>query len=339
MRYKDFKIVEAGKATLLVDNLRKNLEIAANSGVASNLEGIDAVVRLGYLGKHSPESIAKSFGIMNPWDPLTDIAVGSYNAKTDELATVYRRLMDPNARLDTATTVAHELRHRAFRIIRQFPELNNRMPGDLRTRWKDGYGDVSIMKKYYWAPPGQVDKIQSTPEHAMIYSIQDPNLETSSWRKVFLQNPMLGNRSADYWADLYSQVNTVVAEFIEQEMNKPTTGELPNGALATPEDENKNFRLEPWVKEYYEAWDSVANTTLLYDFELLGLATVSYRLGVLGSQDFHISPLLDISGQARALLEKGYFADAKDIVDEMISKRNLWKPGRGDTQAEWNKTG
>jgi len=76
MRYKEI-ITEVGNATLLVDNLRKNLEIAATSGVASKFEGIDAVVRLGYLGKHSPESIAKSFGISEPWDEMTPQILGS----------------------------------------------------------------------------------------------------------------------------------------------------------------------------------------------------------------------------------------------------------------------
>jgi len=343
MRYKEI-ITEVGNATLLVDNLRKNLEVAATSGAASKFEGIDAVVRLGYLGKHSPESIAKSFGVMDPWDPTRRGAVGSYTAATDELKTVYRRIMDPSARLDTATTIAHELRHRGFRIISELPELNNLMPSDLRTKWKDGYGKFND-GSYRSA------RRDASPEHAMIYAVQDPNLDKSP-RREFLKHPKLGGRKAQYWEDLYNEVNNAVKDYLEQNMKQPTTGELPDGELATPKDSDRNFRLEPWVLEYYAAWDILKDTTLVNAVTRLGMALSTYA--------WHTIPLMGSAGDSGKLydeakivkdnMSKGHFADVKKGLETMLSSsRYKWKyqPPKvingvtlsgSVTQAEWRKT-
>ena len=337
MRYKEI-ITEVGNATLLVDNLRKNLEIAATSGVASNLEGIDAVVRLGYLGKHSPESIAKSFGISEPWDPMTPQILGSYNAATDELKTVYRRLMDPNQRLDTATTVAHELRHRGFRVISELPELNNLMPSDLRTKWKDGYGKFND-GNYRGA-------IDASPEHAMIYSVQDPNLDTSS-RSRFLKHPKLGGRKAQYWSELYNEVNTIVKDYLEQQMKQPTTGELPDGELATLKDGDRNFRLEPWIKEYYAAWDRLKYNGVLAAVTKLYGGLWEYGYATIGSGG-DWQQLYDEAKAVQDSMTKGHFVDVKKGIETMLSNRYKWQyqPPRlingvrisgGRTREEWNK--
>ncbi len=338
MRYKEI-ITEVGNATLLVDNLRKNLEVAANSGVASNLEGIDAVVRLGYLGKHSPESIVKSFGIMDPWDPLTDRAVGSYNAATDELATVYRRLMDPSSRLDTATTVAHELRHRAFRLISELPELNNLMPSDLRTKWKDGYGKFN--------DGNYRDNIDASPEHAMIYSVQEPDLDNSR-RSRFLKHPKLGGRKAQYWADLYNEVNNTVKEYIKEKLNKPTTGELPGGELSTPKDQNRNFRLEPWVEEYYTAWDVLKSTGTLRSIKNLGRAVSNYRWYAVGTAG-DMKAIYDPAKKVTDLMSKGHFKDISKGIETLLNNRYKWQyqpprmlhgvrlSGSYATQEMWNE--
>jgi len=340
MRYREI-ITEVGNATLLVDNLRKNLEIAATSGVASEFEGIDALVRLGYLGKHSPESIAKSFGVMDPWGPNTRRAVGSYTAATDELKTVYRRIMDPSARLDTATTIAHELRHRGFRIISELPELNNLMPSDLRTKWKDGYGKFND-GSYSSA------RQDASPEHAMIYSVQDPNLDNSV-RREFLKHPKLGGRKAQYWSDLYKEVNNVVKDYLEQKMKQPTTGELPDGELATLKDGNRNFRLEPWVKEYYAAWDTLKYRGILDNIMKLGRAVDDYAIGTIGA-DGDWKKLYDEAEVVRDNIRKGHFADVKKGLETLMSSsRYKWKykppyeiaglqmRGTSTTQVEWNK--
>ena len=341
MRYKEI-ITEVGNATLLVDNLRKNLEIAATSGVASKFEGIDAVVRLGYLGKHSPESIAKSFGISEPWDEMTPQILGSYTAATDELKTVYRRLMDPNARLDTATTVSHELRHRGFRVISELPELNNLMPSDLRTKWKDGYGKFN--KGSY---RGANDR---SPEHAMIYSVQEPDLDNSPSRSKFLKHPSLGGRKAQYWSDLYNEVNNVVKDYLEQKMKQPTTGELPDGELATLKDGNRNFRLEPWIKEYYTAWDTLKyRGGMLANIMKLGSALDDYAIGTIGA-DGDWKKLYDEVEVVRNNLGKGHFVDVKKGLETLTSSsRYKWKyrapfelagkmtRGSSTTQVEWNK--
>lgn len=323
MRYREI-INEVGEATLLVDNLRRNLARAAQSGVSSTAEGIDAVVRLGYLGKHSPESIARSFGIMDPWDPMSDRAVGSYSPRKDELRTVYSRLMDPSSRLDTATTVAHELRHRAFTIISQLPELNSRMPSDLRSRWRDGYGDFN-QNNYVYRVPGEDREISASPEHAMIYSVQDPDLERS-WRRVFLQNPQLGGRSAAYWSNLYSQVNTAVREYIEGELQQDTTGELPGGELARPEDLDRNFRLEPWVQEYYAAWDAIRGTDIRPRVQQLGLTVTLYRLQAILGDYRQNQPLIQRATTVSEALSAGHFARVETGIPEMIESAGQWQP-------------
>lgn len=323
MRYREI-INEVGEATLLVDNLRRNLARAAQSGVSSTAEGIDAVVRLGYLGKHSPESIARSFGIMDPWDRLSDRAVGSYSPNEDKLRTVYRRLMDPSARLDTATTVAHELRHRAFTIISQLPELNSRMPSDLRSRWRDGYGDFN-RGNYRYRPPELDKEISASPEHAMIYSVQDPDL-ANSWRRAFIQNPQLGGRSAEYWSNLYGQVNTAVRQYIETELQQDTSGELPGGELARPEDADRNFRLEPWVQEYYAAWDAIRGTDIRPRVQQLGLTVTLYKLqAILG--DYRLNqPIIQRAKSVAQSLEQGHFRDIKTGVPAMIESSGEWQP-------------
>lgn len=324
MRYREI-INEIGQATLLVDNLRRNLARAAQSGVSSPAEGIDALVRLGYLGKHSPESIARSFGIMDPWDPLSGIAVGSYNPARDELRTVYDRLMDPSARLDTATTIAHELRHRAFTIISQLPELNNRMPVELRSRWRDGYGDFNDNTYLYTIPgsdPPQV--ISASPEHAMIYSVQDPDLDRG-WRRVFLQNPKLGGRNAAYWSNLYSQVNTAVREYIEGELQQDTSGELPGGELARPEDLDRNFRLEPWVREYYAAWDAIQGTDIAGKVSDMGRMIRRYKLQAMLGDTVQNQPIANRARAVQESLSKGHFAEVKTGVPEMIESAPQWR--------------
>lgn len=334
MRYREI-IKEVGQATLLVDNLRRNLARAAQSGVSSTAEGIDAVVRLGYLGKHSPESIARSFGIMDPWNPLSDRAVGSYNPRKDELRTVYTRLMDPSARLDTATTVAHELRHRAFTIISQMPELNSRMPADLRSRWRDGYGDFNDRNYLYrYTVPGRdrEEEISASPEHAMIYSVQDPDLERS-WRRVFLQNPQLGGRGAQYWSNLYSQVNTAVREYIEGELQQDTTGELPGGELARPEDLDRNFRLEPWVQEYYAAWDAIQGTDIRPRVQQLGLTITLYRLQAILGDYAQNQPIIERAQAVSESLSRGHFAEVKTGVPEMIESAQQWRPDTTGTSS------
>jgi hypothetical protein len=335
MRYAQI-INEVTDITLLVDNLRKNLALAVKGGVASDIEGIDAVVRLGYLGKYSPESIAKSFGIIEPW---TRGAAGSYNRVSDELKVVFDRLLDPQARVLTATTVTHELRHRAFNVISQLPELNKMMPRDLLTQWKDGYGDFDKSGAYNWQPPGYNQTIGASPEHAMIYAVQ--GLGDGNWRRVFYENPKLQSKTVGYWKDLYQQVNQACTQYIEQQLKQPTTGDLPGGALATPEDLDRNFRWEQWLQEYYTAWDKMTNSSIVRDFQLLNIYFVKYNFAVMLSESDNLKVY---SRNAKSSLQKGHLSDVLKHVNQMIESKDTFvskKRSSGEfwtTQEEWDQT-
>ena len=334
MRYEEI-INEVTDITLLVDNLRKNLALAVKGGVASDIEGIDAVVRLGYLGKYSPESIAKSFNIIEPW---TMGAAGSYNRVSDELKVVFDRLLDPQARVLTATTVTHELRHRAFSVISQLPELNKMMPRDLLTQWKDGYGDFDKFGNYNYKPKGFDQKIGASPEHAMIYAVQ--GLGDGNWRRVFYANPKLQSKTVGYWKDLYQQVNQACTQYIEQQLKQPTTGDLPGGALAKPEDLDKNFRWEPWVEEYYTAWDKIINRSIVLDFQLLYSYMRGYAVATITKEN---KKLYDLVNPARSSLQKGHLSDVLKSVNQMIQTKDTYtitKKTNGEiwyTQEEWDR--
>ena len=159
---------------------------AAQTG--NPLNRIDAITWLGIAGH--PEAVRlyqPTFGeqVRINSDPTMDPNVGGWYADDrfmgDEMDRVdinarYLDILNPNAQ--GSHYLAHEIRHRAFTIIRRIPSLINNMPADIRDQLRTV--DFSDPRT------GSVGA-----EHAMLYSMdsagsfQIPDAE--NWRKKYAE--------------------------------------------------------------------------------------------------------------------------------------------------------
>lgn len=180
-----------------------NMRLLIQSGITSDLEGVDTLVRLGYLEKMDSADIFRNFRLEHPIAGARNR--GSFNSTEDRVRMAYDLLFEPNSIADGTSTLAHELRHRAFYIISVTPDLAAVMPEDLRSRWADGYGTHQSGVDR-WRYEGAF----ASPEHAMIYAVQYRDPLSSESRSRFFRNPALQGRSVSYWRDLYRAVELAV---------------------------------------------------------------------------------------------------------------------------------
>lgn len=180
-----------------------NMRLLTQSGRTSDLEGVDTIVRLGYLEKVDSDTIFQRFAMEHPIAGARNR--GSYNSVYDQLRMAYDVVFEPGGVGSGTSTLAHELRHRGFYIISVTPELEAQMPEELRDRWSDGYGTHQSGVDR-WRYEGGF----ASPEHAMIYAVQyaDP-MSTPGLSRFFL-NPELGGQSVSYWRELYRSVERAV---------------------------------------------------------------------------------------------------------------------------------
>jgi len=147
-----------------------------------------------------------------------------------------------------AKTLGHEFRHRAFNMIFNNKEIYELMPPELKRggQWYGAWGG-----NYSDGAPGIKGSNGETPEHAMIYSLDefDP---TSNKRAKFInfytkKDP---KHNADYWRALYSKVQSGVARFLMSVQGppkiRPTENIPPYRKLPdlTPEEMEKKAREE-----------------------------------------------------------------------------------------------
>ena len=222
MRYLDIKPVpcacclpalleEAGGFGLQFNRSRfyANMRDLLASGITSDLEGVDTMVRLGYLEKAEGDEIFNRFNLEHPM--AATVQRGSFNSARDDIRLAYDILFTDGSLGSGTSTLAHELRHRAFHAISVTPELDSQMPQELRDRWADGYGRYQLGVRRW-----QVRGAMASPEHAMIYAVQHRNIPED--RRVFFDNPALGGESVGYWRDLYTQVESAVSTWLQSRM-------------------------------------------------------------------------------------------------------------------------
>lgn len=320
MRYSDFKIVEAEEdpsgrfdARINMDSFYRNMELLKNTTdpkqAPSDLEGIDAVVRLGYMGSVN-DSVLRRLGTSTP----TQTGFGGYyDGEDDELVIAWDSVFEPRQgnRLPGTSTAAHELRHRAFQIMSIDPRFRDLLPEELTTGiWSDGWGRNVDWRKYKIIPqrePYASDPIASTkgimvvPEHAMIYAVQHRDI-LSHEKAEWVNNSVLGNRGPEYWRDLYRRVNEGVKTFFRQHFDAraipavyPSRGDR-SGA------DNDIVNISPEMKAYYRSWNFLSPNeadNFLYA-GLFVMATAGDGAGYSFVED-----LVDI-------WEKGYLRDVDD---------------------------
>ena len=273
MRYRDFKIFEkedaVGRfdASVNMNNFYNNMELLINttnpSQAPSDLEGIDAVVRLGYMGSVS-DSVLQRLGTSTPTQAGFG---GQYDSADDTVIIKWDYVFKPTDRLPGTSTTAHELRHRAFQIMSIDPRFNSLLPSELTTgQWKDGWGR-NIDREKYWitATKGfyEGQRILTMPEHAMIYAVQFKNIETHE-KAEWVNNSVLGNKGAAYWRDLYKGVNDAVKTFFREHFDAkdadamyPARGRRSDSRDSTAGD---IIELSPQMKAYYTSWKFLNNT-------------------------------------------------------------------------------
>ena len=147
-----------------------------------------------------------------------------------------------------AKTLGHEFRHRAFNIIFNNKEIYELMPPELKRggQWYGAWGG-----NYTDGNPGIKGTDGETPEHAMIYSLDeyDPTANTrAKFIKFYTDKDPKHN--ADYWRALYSKVQSGVARFLMSVQGppkvRPTENIPPYRKLPdlTPEEMEKKAREE-----------------------------------------------------------------------------------------------
>jgi hypothetical protein len=220
-----------------------NMRLLIQSGRTSDLEGVDTLVRLGYLEKMDSDTIFQRFEMEHPIAGARNR--GSYNSADDRLRMAYDVLFEPGGVGSGTSTLAHELRHRAFYIISVTPELEARMPGELRGRWRDGYG-VHQVGVDRWRYEGGF----ASPEHAMIYAVQYADPLSEPGRARFFLNPELGGRSVQYWRDLYRSVENSVRLWFADRV--PALAADPSAGETVPE-----FELTAQQRAFYHSLSTI----------------------------------------------------------------------------------
>lgn len=264
MRYKDFRIVEAedpyGRFNARIDmnSFYANMELLKNTTdpkqAPSDLEGIDAVVRLGYMGSVD-NSVLQRLGTTLPTQ--TGIG-GQYNSSDDTLLLKWDTVFEPkdDNRLPGTSTTAHELRHRAFQIMSVDPRFQGLLPTELSTgKWKDGWGRNIDWKKYRITAQKEPYKgrgILTVPEHAMIYAVQHRDIETHE-KAEWLNNSVLGNLGKEYWKDLYRGVNDACVTFFREHFDARAIPAAYPGKGRRDGDKDI-IGISDQMKAYYNSW-------------------------------------------------------------------------------------
>lgn len=282
-------------------NFYDNMANLKRQGLGSDLEGIDTLVRLGYLTKYSEEEIYNQFQLANPVRGAR--SYGTYNSETDQTRFNYNFIFD-NQRI--TQTVAHELRHRAFSIISSTPELDNLMPAELKNRWGDGYG--KYMDVYKWRYEGD----NASPEHAMIYAVQyrDP-MQT---RSQYFTNPQLENKSIEYWRNLYREIESAVKSWFEKNVKSQPLQANSSGEM------RPIFTIDPKRQSFYETMSKLNSITL----NDLHFAVEKISLGaafIMTSADAGKSEI-DFSLQVLDALNDGLLADVPEPLEKLMSLTN-----------------
>lgn len=314
MRYSDFKIVEAEEdpsgrfdARINMDSFYRNMELLKNTTdpkqAPSDLEGIDAVVRLGYMGSVN-NSVLQRLGTSTPTQ--TGFG-GQYNSEDDTLILKWDQVFEPRQgnRLPGASTTAHELRHRAFQVMSIDPRFNSLLPSELTTGiWKDGWGKNIDWNKYNIVAqrePFKGQKILVVPEHAMIYAVQHRDIDNHQ-KAEWINNSVLGNKGAAYWRDLYKGVNDACKTFFREHFDAraipavyPSRGDR-SGA------DNDIVNISPEMKAYYRSWNFLSPNEA-DNFLYAGLFVMATAAD--GAGYSFVEDLVDI-------WEKGYLRDVDD---------------------------
>jgi hypothetical protein len=346
MRYREIRMVEQEnsrgefRADINMDSFYRNMRLLQDTtdpeNSPSDLEGIDAVVRLGYLGSVAPESILRNIGTSLPTQTG---ASGTYDSSTDRLELDWRMLFQPSRRLPGVSTAAHELRHRAFQIMSIDPRFQELLPEELTTGiWSDGWGRRIDWDKYTIRPqlepfasdPGARSRgIVVVPEHAMIYAVQHRDIENHEKRE-WINNSVLGNRGAEYWRDLYRRVNAAVVGFFQQHFDgRALPAAYPSrGASSAPAAEPL-LRLPAEIQRYYEAWQSLSNTARWdFDFASIYVDINSVRAEPWGRElariwrSGHLGDLEEWAQRREAEVRASESGDS--IFETVISTRPYW---------------
>lgn len=292
------------RVSINMNNFYKNMELLKNTTdpkqAPSDLEGIDAVVRLGYMGSVGPESILTNISSSNPGD---EGFYGKIIVNDDEMVMRWDQIFEPNSRLPGTSTTAHELRHRAFQIMSEDQRFLELLPEELVSgEWSDGWGNRSSERwwdgeRYY------------APEHAMIYAVQFKNID-SVWQKEFINNDVLGNRGAEYWRNLYRQVNEAARVFFQQHFDARLSQHMYPSRAGAQQPVGDVFNIPHNMKKYYGAWSDVLkqNITNAIDLGIISRA-IELLSRLTGGKDYpSFNSLITI-------WEKGYTADIPQWLD------------------------
>lgn len=297
------------RVSINMNNFYKNMELLKNTTdpeqAPSDLEGIDAVVRLGYMGSVGPESILTNISSSNPGDDgfYGKIVVdGDY----DEMVMRWDQIFEPNSRLPGTSTTAHELRHRAFQIMSQDQRFLEILPEELVSgEWSDGWGNRSSERYFEGAR-------YYSPEHAMIYAVQFRDIE-STRANDFINNTVLGNRGAEYWRNLYRRVNDAAKLFFRRHFDARLSQHMYPSRAGAQQPAGDVFNIPHNMKQYYGAWSDVLkqNSTNAID-----LSIVSKAIKVLSRVNEYYPGFNSLI----TIWEKGYTADIPQWLDRNKSR-------------------
>jgi hypothetical protein len=299
------------RVSINMNNFYKNMELLKNTTdpeqAPSDLEGIDAVVRLGYMGSVGPESILKK--ISSSYPGHIGFRGQYYTDKdADEIVLKWNEIFQPRSELPGTGTTAHELRHRAFAIMSEDERILKLLPKELVSgEWKDGWGNRNSSR--WW----DGDDFYS-PEHAMIYAVQYKNIESSD-RNVYVNNSVLGNRGAEYWRNLYRQVNDAAKEFFRLHFDARLSQHMYPSRAGAQQPAGKVYNIPHNIKKYYGAWtDVISQKTANY----IDLLIISDTIQIFSSRD----RFSDLPGQESlaAIWSKGHTANIPQWLDKYKGK-------------------
>jgi len=293
------------RVSINMNNFYKNMELLKNTTdpeqAPSDLEGIDAVVRLGYMGSVGPESILTNISSSNPADDgfYGKIVVdGDY----DEMVMRWDQIFEPTSRLPGTSTTAHELRHRAFQIMSQDQRFLQILPEELVSgEWSDGWGNRSSERYFEGAR-------YYSPEHAMIYAVQFRNIE-STRANDFINNTVLGNRGAEYWRNLYRRVNDAAKVFFRRHFDARLSQHMYPSRAGAGQPVGDVYNIPNNMKQYYRAWTDVLRQKTANSIELSIISNVVSTLNFREARD------LPGAKEIMTIWQKGYTANIPHWID------------------------
>lgn len=268
MRYNEIKSINCSHCEALLEqeltfsrqNFYSNMDLLKKQGISSDLEGIDTIVRLGYLEKYSPREIFNRFRPLHPIRGAREY--GSFNQVTGEISYSYDHIFD---QIQVTQTLAHELRHRAFNIISNTPELDSLMPNELKKEWSNGYGKFQQHVREW-----NYEGVFASPEHAMIYAVQfaDPLKDKS----YFFTNPALKGKTVDYWRNLYRSIESAVKQWFEKNVAKDTE------QFSKSSEFQPVLTLDPKMKSFFDAYAQLDQTKKLNLFSVVNAIHIDFKI-------------------------------------------------------------